>query len=399
MNSENTTTGRDQMFKWTPSEDLIKTALAAVFAAAGLLGVIGFGESFGSLMNVAYPFLGWASWILPVIIDLGILVLTILSLVLALAGMPSRVLGLVPVALSVWTLYLNTADVPNMVGKAVHGAGPTMWILVVEAGGMALRRLTGLAHHAVRIERIRWVLWLIRPVSTLRLWREMRIHQLSTYRDALDRDASRAAVTGRLRLNHGRRWKRTAPLSERIALTLLGRDPSGVRTSLDAHTETARLLSRTDQDQAEVSADQPATAPLSTAPRTAYVRKVRRMQRIERVRPAPAAKVPAAPAPKSAAPKPRAARVPQVPGAGKVRRSAALSDAQLTAQVERMESEALAASGGTKGTSYRSIQTTLGVGFARAKDTLDRVRQAPAAVVIAPAPAVVEHVNGSLIAA
>ena len=384
MTSEVTATERGQMFKWTPPAELIKSSIGVAFAVAGLLGVIGFGESFGSLMSVAWPYLGWASWILPTMIDLGILVLTILALVLDLAGMSSRVIALIPTGLAAYTLYLNTQASPTVVGKFVHGVGPGMWILVIEAGGIVLRRLVGLSHKLAKPEKIRRVLWLIRPVSTLRLWREMRIHQLPSYRAALDRDAARTAVTGRLRLVHGRRWKRSAPLGERIALTLLGRDPEGVRTALDAHTETARLLTYTGEDTAPDTApevaEQPAPAPV--------------------VIPAQPATAPVpAPVRSAAAPK-----VKQVAGVGKVRRPAALSDEQLVAEVARMESEALAASGGTSGTSNRAVQTALGVGYKRVKPALDQVRAAVAAPVavqiipVAPA-AVVEHVNGSLIAA
>ena len=383
MTSETVNTGtnteRGQMFKWTPPAELIKSAIGVAFAVAGLLGVIGFGESFGSLMSVAWPYLGWASWILPTMIDLGILVLTILALVLDLAGMSSRVIALIPTGLAAYTLYLNTEAAPSMVGKFVHGVGPGMWILVIEAGGIVLRRLVGLSHKLAKPEKIRRVLWLIRPLSTLRLWREMRIHQLPSYRAALDRDAARTAVTGRLRLAHGRRWKRSAPLGERIALTLLGRDPEGVRTALDAHTETARLLTYTDGDTAPDTIEQPAPAPV--------------------VIPAQPATAPVpAPVRSAAAPKVR-----QVAGVGKVRRPAALSDEQLVAEVVRMESEALAASGGTSGTSNRAVQTALGVGYKRVKPVLDQVRAAqsapvPVQIIAAPA-AVVEHVNGALIAA
>jgi len=243
MSSNTAATERGQMFEWKPSPEIVKTALGFAFAGAGLLGAVGFGESFGSLMGVAEPYLGWASWVLPVVVDLGILVMTVLGLVLAMAGMPSRSISLVPVALSAFTLYLNTTDQHTWTGKAVHGGGPAMWILVVWAGEYAVRRLVGLSGVA-KPERIRWILWLIRPVSTLRLWREMRIHQIATYRAALDRDATRTAVVGQLRLRHGRRWKHSAPLAERVGLRLLGRDPAGVRVSLDQHAETVSLLAR-----------------------------------------------------------------------------------------------------------------------------------------------------------
>jgi hypothetical protein len=82
----------------------------------------------------------------------------------------------------------------------------------------------------------------MRPFATWRIWRQMRIHEVRTYAGALDRDAARAAVIGRLRLHHGRMWRSKAPLAERIALRIQGRDPAGVAAILSDHAETAALL-------------------------------------------------------------------------------------------------------------------------------------------------------------
>src|SRR5581483_7054408 len=139
------------------------------------------------------------------------------------------------------TVYANIAPQPSLYGKILHGAPPVVWVIVIAVAEGLIRRLAGLSDER-RIEQVRRSLWVLRPVATWRLWRAMRIHEIPTYAAALDRDAARAAVVGRLRLHHGRMWRSKAPLAERIALRLQGRDPEGVAEILTAHADTAALL-------------------------------------------------------------------------------------------------------------------------------------------------------------
>jgi hypothetical protein len=372
---------RKQLFRWSPSNDVIQTMLRAAGAGAGLLGLLGFGLSFRSVAAAAVPYLGGWSFVLPVIIDLGIAVLTLLGLTLALAGMPSRLVSGVPTLLSAYTLYLNCADQKSVYGAIIHGAGPMMWILVVEIGGLTVRKLVGLEHAKPRIERMRASLWLLRPFGTFRLWRQMRIQQIETYRAAIDRDAARAVVVGRMRLHHGRFWRSKAPLAERIALRLQGRDVTGVSAELTAHQLTADLLRG-----GPTVAEQLAEAETVPAAQTAS---------------APASQTAAKAAPKAS---PSASRPKATPGTGRVRRvQPQRSPQQLAAEVEALEDAAIAKNG--KGVSYRAAQAALGVRYADAKAAVDELRarrSAPVApVVILPtsAPAAqVPAANGSAVA-
>lgn len=377
------TVEREQMFHWSPSSSLIGTLLKAAFAGAAILGLLGFALSFRSVAaSASHDLHGW-SFVLPVIIDLGIAVLTMLSLVLALAGMPSRLINLVPTGLSAYTLYLNCADQPGIYSKLVHGAGPLMWIVVVEAGGLVVRRLAGLENAKPSIERLRWSLWILRPVPTFRLWRQMRVHQIRTYRGVLDRDAARRVVKGRMRLHYGRTWRTRAPLGERIALRLQGQGAEGVREELTAHQSIAALLADAPQDAPEPFIEpEPEliapTAPAAAQPATA---------------PAPAPRPAASPS------TPRAPRT-QTPGAGKVRSVQTHTDAELVDLAEAAERAALAASGGASGLSYRAAMAALHVGAPKAKEALDAARERIAAAaiptVVIPAPAApVAVANGS----
>ena len=256
MTEHNTT-----RLSWAPSEQASKRALGFFTAGGALIGVVGFAVSFNSVMLAARPYLGMASWCVPLMVDLAIFVLTGLALFMELHGLGARWIRLIPTGLALWTLYLNTAEQHQWFGKAVHAVGPALWIATVEIAAFAVRKLIGLSDEK-RIEGLRRSLWLLRPAATWRLWRRMRVEEITTYRAALDHDAARAAVVGRLRLHHGRMWRSKAPLSERIALRLQGRDPGGVAEILTAHAETAALLAAPAQSSHQDPATETALMPL-----------------------------------------------------------------------------------------------------------------------------------------
>jgi hypothetical protein len=173
--------------------------------------------------------------------DTTIGVLTFFSIVAELNGLRAPLARYSARALVALTVYANVAPQPSLYGKILHGAPPVVWVIVVAVAENLVRRLARLSDPR-EIEPVRRSLWLLRPFATWRIWRQMRIHEVRTYAGALDRDAARAAVVGRLRLHHGRMWRSKAPLAERIALRLQGRDPSGVASILTDHAETAALL-------------------------------------------------------------------------------------------------------------------------------------------------------------
>jgi len=167
----------------------------------------------------------------------------------------------------------------------------------------------------------------------------MRVHQITTYSAALDRDAARAAVVGRLRLNHGRAWRSTAPLAERIALRLQGRDPAGVAEVLRAHQDTAALLAGTGAEPAEAAVPEaPAQAVPEPLPKPARNRT-------------------------SSAPRKRGRAVPET-----------RTEAQLLAEANALNEQAIAASG--QPVSLRKLKSELHVG----QPTAERLRTALQAV-------------------
>lgn len=229
---------------WRPTQDGARLTLLWLGLAVVLIGAIALALSFVSVQDAARPYFGAAAWAIPVLMDTTLGVLTFFSITLELNGLRSPLARYASRVLVALTIYANVAPQHGAYGRTLHGAPPAVWVVVVTIAENAIRQLVGLSDQK-RIEAPRKSLWLLRPLGTWRIWRRMRVEQITTYRAALDQDAARAAVVGRLRVSHGRMWRSKAPLAERIALRLQGRDPAGVALILTAHQETAALLAGT----------------------------------------------------------------------------------------------------------------------------------------------------------
>lgn len=204
---------------WQPSAQAARQMLAAFALGGGVIGVVGFSVSFWSVATAARPYMGAASWTLPLLVDLGIFVLSGLSLFLELHEISSKWIRLIPTALAGFTVYLNTATQRSLFGKGVHAAGPLLWVAVVEIGTYTVRRLVGLASEST-MDKVRASRWLLAPASTFRLWRRMRLWETTSYRVAIGREHQMRASAALLREWHGPRWRRSAPSAQRLAVAL-----------------------------------------------------------------------------------------------------------------------------------------------------------------------------------
>lgn len=236
-----TETTQTRTLSWREGKSGPLAGLLYLSLAVALIGAAAFALSFIGVNQAARPYFGAAAWVIPLLGDLAIGVFTAFSIAAELAGFSSPTARWSSRLLIGFTVFANVAHEPGIYGRVLHAAPPLIWVLIVTTFEHLVRRLVGL-NSPTRIEGLRKSLWLLRPVGTWRLWRAMRIHQIGTYAAALDRDAARAAVVGRLRLHHGRMWRQKAPLAERIALRLQGRDPQGVAAILTDHADTAALL-------------------------------------------------------------------------------------------------------------------------------------------------------------
>lgn len=206
---------------WTPTPGAARRMLAAFALGGAVIGVVGFSLSFWSVADAARPYLGWASWALPVLTDVAIFTLSGLSIFLEMHEIKARWIRLIPDALVGYTVYLNTATQPSVFGKAVHAAGPLLWVAVVEIGAFTVRRLVGLSAED-RMDRVRFSRWILAPFGTFRLWRRMRLWEVTDYKVAVGREHERSASAALLRQWYGRRWRGRAPRAERLAVRLQG---------------------------------------------------------------------------------------------------------------------------------------------------------------------------------
>lgn len=204
---------------WAPSRELLRNLLGAFGIGGALIGVIGFAVSFLSVSNAARPYFGDAAWTLPVLVDLGIFTLSGLAVALELHEISSKLIRLIPNLLALFTVYLNTATQHTLFGKAVHAAGPLLWITVVEIGTYTVRRLVGLSSDNA-MDKVRASRWFLAPVSTFRLWRRMRLWEIRDYREAIGREHAMSASRALLREWHGPRWRHAAPSAQRLAVRL-----------------------------------------------------------------------------------------------------------------------------------------------------------------------------------
>jgi Protein of unknown function (DUF2637) len=309
---------------WRPSRELVGMLLAAVGLVVGLVGVMAFVLSFDAVNQASMPFFGPLAFMIPLLGDLTIAVMTAYRLLAELYGLSAPLAKWSARVLIALTVYLNAGHAAGLFGHVIHAAPPIVWALIVEVGQTTIRQLVGLDAPS-RIERMRASLWLLRPWPTFVTWRRMRVQQIPTYREAIDLEAATLAVRGRLRVLHGRGWRRRAPLAERLSLRLLRRgqrEVGGVAAVLHEQQMIASLLQ---------GASEPASADASE---------------------------PASGAGQPALVLPSARRIRTVPLAG--------APDPLAAEALRLDRANLALGGGP--ISMRSLQRQLSIGQARATE-------------------------------
>jgi hypothetical protein len=352
---------------WRPTQDGARLILMWLGVAVAVIGAMAFALSFLGVYEAARPIFGGAAWAIPILGDATIAVFASFSLIAELNGLGSPTARWAARALVGFTIYANVAQAHGLYAKVLHGAPPVIWAAIVTIAEGLIRRLVGL-NSPTRIEGIRRSLWLLRSVGKWRLWRRIRVDAIPTYREALDKDAARAAVIGRLRLHHGRFWRQKAPLGERLALKLQGRDPSGVAEILRAHQETALLLA----DTVPEAVSDAAPEPLETVPEP----------------------------PSEDTPKPPRRRTQGRRRKGGKTPAPRRTEAELLAAASVLNAEAMAETG--TAVSLRRLKSELRIGQPVAERLRTALAEAPAAVPTVPqqpvpeaVPAPIEYANGT----
>ncbi|WP_021593490.1 DUF2637 domain-containing protein [Actinomadura welshii] len=216
------------------------TAVAVVAALVGVLGLLGFVNSFAAVAEASRPSFGGLAWTVPLGIDLGIAIFAALDIVLARLDMRIRWLRFIPWALTAATVYLNVAGEHGTFGKVAHAVLPALWVIAVEIAAHVIRIRAGIAA-GTRMDGIRAARWILAPWPTMKLWRRMVLWEIRSYPDALSRERARLLALTDLQDTYGRwAWRRRAPRRVR-ALYRLGE----LATAEDTGTPSA---ARSDED-------------------------------------------------------------------------------------------------------------------------------------------------------
>lgn len=205
---------------WRLSPEGARTLLLWLALSVAVIGAMALGLSFVSVMDAAHPFFGTAAFALPIIIDVAIFALTFTSIAMELNELSSPGARYAARALVALTVFANVAPQHTLYGRIIHGAPPVVWSAVVVIAEHAIRQLVGLASDAETMDKVRRSRWVLAPASTFRLWRRMRLWEITSYRAAIGREHEMRASRALLREWHGPRWRRTAPSAQRLAVAL-----------------------------------------------------------------------------------------------------------------------------------------------------------------------------------
>ncbi|GGO98653.1 DUF2637 domain-containing protein [Wenjunlia tyrosinilytica] len=195
----------------------------AVFGVLLGTGVatIGLYSSFGALYDkAALPAAvggwGWSDpWMLPVGVDSSILAFGIVNLLLIRTRRRLWWVKWVPRGGTVITIYLNWEAANTVPAQLGHAALAALWVVFSEIAAHLYAAHIGEAHGEQRMGRIRLSRWLLNPFATFRIWRLMRLEEMTSYEDALAHHKRWMVYKQRLAAKYeSRRWHRKAAQEE-----------------------------------------------------------------------------------------------------------------------------------------------------------------------------------------
>lgn len=235
-----------------------RAAVCLIGASMFALALIGMYVSFQTVYEYVHPWFGDTAWAVPVAIDVAILVFSAADLLLSYWRMAKPSMRLIPWGFTAATIWLNWQAGGPIPIRVAHAAMPALWVLFCEYARHVLAARVGLVSGG-RMEKVRRSRWLLAPLSTARLRRQMILWEITSYRRALELEAERRAKIAHLETTHGRKWRRHAPAGERLALKLARVAPAELLPSLTA------AISPAPETPAPKPAPQPAATPQAAA--------------------------------------------------------------------------------------------------------------------------------------
>lgn len=210
--------------KMDPAVIAGRALLAVVILGGAVLAGIGFAGSYTSLkaLAVAKGFGGFAPWF-PIGVDAGIIVALAADLYLVRRGMSWPFLRPLAHLLTAATIWFNASSGPRSplqdpTAAGMHAAMPVIFVAVVEACRFMVIRAAKLdAGHGddPRIPRYRWIL---SPVRTFGIWRNLKLWDIPTYEDVVTLEQDRQVY--RVMLLQKYKRMRKVPQEARLPLTM-----------------------------------------------------------------------------------------------------------------------------------------------------------------------------------
>ncbi|MEU6115423.1 DUF2637 domain-containing protein [Streptomyces sp. NPDC047117] len=195
--------------------------IGVVVAGALVIAAIGFAGSYAAVRALAeQKGFGAFSYVFPIGIDAGIVVLLALDLLLTWIRIPFPLLRQTAWLLTAATIAFNGAAAwPDPLGVGMHAVIPVLFVVAVEAARHAVGRIADLTADK-HMEGVRLSRWLLAPASTFRLWRRMKLWELRSYEQVIKLEQDRLVYQARLRSRYGRAWRRKAPVEAMMPLRL-----------------------------------------------------------------------------------------------------------------------------------------------------------------------------------
>ena len=199
-----------------------RVLMGLVIAGATVIAAVSFAGSYSAVRTLAArQGFGWYSYLLPVAIDAGIVVLLALEFLLARIHAPFPLLRHTAWLLAAATVVFNGASAwPHPLGVAMHATVPCLFVICVEAARHAVGRIADITADR-HVEPVRLIRWLLAPPSTWQLWRRMRVWELRSYTQVIQLEQDRLIYQARLRERYGRAWRWKAPFGTLMPLRLL----------------------------------------------------------------------------------------------------------------------------------------------------------------------------------
>lgn len=265
----------DRPAEWRPMTTGQRIAGIVLAPLAVGLGVGGFTISFATIQARMTPHFGHLAWLVPSSIDLGILVFAGVHIWLAAVGMRMGWLRVVPWGLTAITIALNATAYAASDAILAHTTLPALWVIVCEVAAHVIGVRAGMKR-GDRPDPIPLARWFLAPIATLRLWRNMRLWGIRSYKLAVAKERERLLVQTRLTeafpVSHwGQPWNAKVPPMLLIRHKLRELTLADVEAELAdrAAEDITATAAATAQPEATPEAATPATTPAATAPTTA----------------------------------------------------------------------------------------------------------------------------------